>query len=193
MKDELDNQLVAKYPELFVNKNKSPMETLICFGCECGDGWYSILDYLFGYLTALSKRKIPLDYTEEYRLKHKDKKDYYENYYSYKHLPPQIVLDQVKEKYATLRVYYHLEYNEIPEELKANIVLTQLDKELETYYTAIDNAIEFAEYQTSRTCEVTGKPGKLYTKGWYRVLCDEEAAKAGYTVNEGTEWFVERL
>ena len=46
MKQELEQQLIAKYPKLFGDVNKSPMESLMCFGCECGDGWYDILDNL---------------------------------------------------------------------------------------------------------------------------------------------------
>jgi hypothetical protein len=42
----LEKQLIEKYPVLFQDVNKSPKETLMCFGCECGDGWFDILDNL---------------------------------------------------------------------------------------------------------------------------------------------------
>ena len=47
---ELQQKLIEKYPILFQDKDKSPKETLICFGIETGDGWYKILDDLFGYI-----------------------------------------------------------------------------------------------------------------------------------------------
>jgi len=47
MKDSLEKQLVEKYPSLFRDYNKPASETLICFGCDCNDGWYDILDELF--------------------------------------------------------------------------------------------------------------------------------------------------
>lgn len=181
MNQELEKKIAEKYPKLFINKNLSPRETLICFGCECGDGWYKILDHLFGYLNDLMSRKLNIDYTEEYKKLHKGEIDYYESHYYYRHLPPQIVLDQVKEKYATLRVYYHFDYEEVPDGVKPLINLQQLEEKLKEYYIAVDNAIEYAEYQSSVTCEVTGEDGRLYSKGWHRVLCDEEAIKLGYS------------
>lgn len=188
MSPELEKQISLKYPKLFVNKDKSPKETLICFGCECGDGWYKILDHLFGYLTKLMERKLSFDYLKEFKEQHKDKPDFYETYYSYKHLPPQIILDQVKEKFGTLRVYYHYDYVDVPAEIKSKIDEKQIEKQLEEFYQKVDNAIEYADYQTSRTCEVTGEEGKYYTKGWCRVLSDNEAKKYGYIpATDGTE------
>jgi len=180
MNQELEQQLIKKYPKLFKNKNLPPTQTLICFGCECGDGWYQLLDHLFGYLTDHMERKLAVDYISEYKDQHKDKKNYYRDYCSYKFEPPQIILDQVKEKYGTLRCYYHTEFDDIPDEVWANLDLKDFYKKLEAYNRKIDDAIEYAEYISSRTCEETGKEGKLYTKGWWKVLCDEEAIKRGY-------------
>ena len=44
MKAELEAKLVTDYPELFEGVYKSPSENLMCFGCECGDGWYKLID-----------------------------------------------------------------------------------------------------------------------------------------------------
>jgi hypothetical protein len=64
---------------------------------------------------------------------------------------------QIKEKFGTLRVY---------------------DNGQDDF---IHGVISMAENMSSRTCEVTGKPGKLCKKGhWYRTLCEEEAVKLGY-------------
>ena len=184
MNDNLEKILTEKYPQLFKDKSKSPKETLICFGCECGDGWFKILDHLFGYMTGLMNHKLIISYTDEYRKQFKNHENYYTDYSSYEHLPPQITLVQVKEKYGTLRVYYdfHTE-EEIPESILVNLNKDDLDKQFKRYYDAIDSAINYAEYQTSVTCEVTGKDGTLYTKGWYTVLCDEEALAKGYKTN----------
>ena len=43
MKRELEQQLIEKYPKLFGDYGKSPMESCMAFGCDCGDGWYEIL------------------------------------------------------------------------------------------------------------------------------------------------------
>jgi hypothetical protein len=44
MKSELQDKLYEKYPELFAQKDLSMQETLMCWGIECGDGWYDLLD-----------------------------------------------------------------------------------------------------------------------------------------------------
>ena len=44
MRPELENKLVADYPQLFRNISEGPMVSPMCFGVECGDGWYPLLD-----------------------------------------------------------------------------------------------------------------------------------------------------
>ena len=173
MTPELDKKLSEKYPDLFKSKNLPPTQSLMCFGCECGDGWYKILDDLFGYLTSHMKRKLYVKYLKE----HQTPQSRVHNLAA-----PQIILDQVKEKYGTLRCYYHIESEDIPDEVWGKLDLTDYYKIIEGYSRVVDDAIDYAEYQTSTTCEVTGKEGKLYTRGWHRVLCDEEAVANGYCV-----------
>lgn len=189
MTEELNLNLYNKYPKILTECGGDPRKTAMCFWMQCGDGWYKILDHLFGYLTDLMERKLVVDYIKEYKDMHRDKKDFYEKYCSYKFLPPQIIINTVKEKYGTLRVYYHTDFEDIPEEIWAVLDLKDFYKKMDEYNDRIDHAIEYAEYQSSRTCEVTGQEGKLYTKGWYRVLCDEEAIKKGYSPEEDGEKF----
>lgn len=44
MRQELFRSLCEKYPNLFSDVDKPPMDSLMCFGCECGDGWYKLID-----------------------------------------------------------------------------------------------------------------------------------------------------
>lgn len=48
MNPEKEEKLVEKYPKIFkdVHDRKGPRESLMCFGMECGDGWYEVLDEL---------------------------------------------------------------------------------------------------------------------------------------------------
>jgi len=179
MTDELELIIVKKCPELFRDYKGDPMQTCLAWGIECGDGWFKILDHLFGYLTNLMKSKLFVKYSEEYREAHKNEEGFYRNHYEYQFLPPQIVLDQVKEKFGTLRVYYHTVFEDLPEDVWTNLDHNDFQKVMDRYEERINSAIHFAEYQTRVTCEVTGKDGKLYAKGWHTVLCDEEAIKAG--------------
>lgn len=80
MSPELDKQLVAKYPKIFVNRHASPETTAMCWGFECGDGWYDLIDRLCSEIQwHLDKNAKP--HTE------------------------QFVAVQVKEKFGTLRFY----------------------------------------------------------------------------------------
>ena len=84
------NTLYEKYPELFVNRHKSPMESCMSFGIECNLGWYNILSSLCWTI-----------------------KQHEENIASHKKHSPEttkeyypVKFDQVKEKFGGLRAYY---------------------------------------------------------------------------------------
>lgn len=128
MTPELEKKLVEKYPDILQDYGGNPKNTCMAWGIECNDGWYRILDELFDYLQGLIDN------------------DYF----------PQIVADQIKEKYGTLRFYYSLEGQ------------TTIEKTKE-----ITHLVEFAEYRSSVTCELCGKEGKLETGSWWSTRCEE--------------------
>ena len=80
MSPELDKQLVEKYPKIFCNRFGSPETTAMCWGFECGDGWYNLIDHLCSEIQW-----------------HLDK--------NAKPGTEQFVAVQVKEKFGTLRFY----------------------------------------------------------------------------------------
>ena len=82
MRKELDEALCAKYPEIFSDRNGDMRTTAMCWGFECGDGWYNIID---GLCATIQNR--------EYNQK-LNKKEF-----------APVVAAQVKEKYGTLRFY----------------------------------------------------------------------------------------
>ncbi len=79
MSPEFEDKLVRKYLPLFQDVDKPPTESLMCFGCECGDGWYALLDRLCACITAHVK-------------------NHWEHDHPYRFM-------QIKEKYGGLRVY----------------------------------------------------------------------------------------
>ena len=81
MTKELDEKLCKKYPKIFVNRNESMQKTAMCWGFECGDGWYWLIDRLCSNL--------------QWSTDHNNSKGKY----------PQIVAVQVKEKFGGLRFY----------------------------------------------------------------------------------------
>ena len=80
MRKELDQALCAKYPEIFRDRNAPMTQTAMCWGFECGDGWYDLIDLLCSEI--------------QHHLKHNAEPG-----------TPQFVASQVKEKYGTLRFY----------------------------------------------------------------------------------------
>jgi len=82
MKKELDEALCRKYPALFKDRHGNIRETLMCWGFECGDGWYHLIDTLCASLMW-------------------DGRDFEHNHV--RQDPPTVV--QVKEKFGGLCFY----------------------------------------------------------------------------------------
>ena len=168
MRKELDERLCKKYPKIFRQRHRPMTETCMCWGFECGDGWYNIINALCGMIqwhidqknkeVARNKwyqRKIvrgqideiPQWWLNKYRehgvltFKPEDTTRF-----------PQTEVVQVKEKFGTLRFYTGGGYDDV-----------------------IGAYIAFAENLTALTCEECGAPGKLRRGGWVRCLCDEHA------------------
>jgi len=87
LKRELQDKLFKNYPKLFKQKDDDKTVTCMCWGCECGDGWYWLLDQLCDCIQSY------LDSNA-------------------KHLNlEQIEVVQIKEKFGGLRFYtsYHID------------------------------------------------------------------------------------
>jgi hypothetical protein len=88
MKPELDTLLCERYPKIFVNRHGDPKETLMCWGFECGDGWYNIINQLCANIQH------HVDWAQEQKEK-----------YGRGEGCTQVVAVQIKEKFGTLRFY----------------------------------------------------------------------------------------
>jgi hypothetical protein len=122
---------------MMVNRNKDMKETCMCWGFECGDGWFTLLDQLMGNIQNHIDWK---NRTEE--------------------VVKQVTLDQVKEKFGTLRFYY-----------------TGGDE-------YIHGMVTMAESMSGVICEECGNPGERKGGGWVRTICDpcEEARERVYAL-----------
>jgi hypothetical protein len=145
MKQELDKLLCEKYPKMMVNRNKNMQETCMCWGFDCGDGWYNILDQLMSNI--------------QHHIDWKNKKE---------EVVAQVTLDQVKEKFGTLRFYY-----------------TGGDD-------AIDGMVRMAESMSGVTCEGCGNVGERRGGGWVHTYCEpcetkRETERAQYAKSNGLE------
>lgn len=80
MSPEKDAELVRKYPMLYAQREGRMSETCMCWGFECDDGWYSLIDELSAKLEGLNREIASKGETP-------------------------IEACQVKEKFGTLRFY----------------------------------------------------------------------------------------
>lgn len=77
MRKELDDLLCQRYPEIFRDRNADEMKTAMCWGFECGDGWFDLIDTLCREISEAVQAGT---------------------------MPP-VVAFQVKEKYGEFRFY----------------------------------------------------------------------------------------
>lgn len=77
MKKELQDKIFDKYPKIFRQKDLPMTQTAMCWGLDCGDGWYKIIDRLCDTIQS-----------------------YIDN-----NGKPQVEATQVKEKFGTLSFY----------------------------------------------------------------------------------------
>jgi hypothetical protein len=197
MKLELDKLLCEKYPKMMVNRNKNMQETCMCWGFECGDGWFNILDQLMGniqhYIDWKEKqRKWAMEYNEmatqakagnfelfEETMKAQPSDEYKEKRLAeivagdFREVPesiPQVTLDQVKEKFGTLRFYY---------------------SGGDDY---ISGMVSLAESMSGVTCEGCGNLGERRGGGWIHTYCTpcEEARELARKQSD-EEWQQRKL
>ena len=176
MRKELDEALCAKYPLIFKERNQDMTTTAMCWGFSCGDGWYNIIDVLCGklyseYLHTKSRYEFIKDkvgqkmYGGSGDIITQGEIDLRKQLMDEEARKVPVAV-QVKEKFGGLRFYVH----------------AATDKHYDY--------ISFAESMSYRTCEECGAPGKRYTDGWHRVLCDVHAEMDGRSdevVDEGDE------
>lgn len=118
MNGELDDKLVAKYPKIFATVKHT----------ECGDGWYPIINALCANIQS---------HTDWWNTNREDRP-----------VVEQVVVEQVKEKFGTLRFYY------------------------EGGDEYIKGLVTMAEVWAENTCETCGNAGKRRAGGWIKTLCD---------------------
>lgn len=89
MNKHLEKALVKKYPKLFKNMYGDPKKTCMAWGCDCGDGWYFLLNTLCLAIqdhTNQQNKWVKMKIPGEEPVK-------------------QTIFRQVKEKFGALRIY----------------------------------------------------------------------------------------
>ena len=159
MNDKLTAKLNEKYPKMFLFYNFRSANHFIF---ECGDGWYNILNAMFGNINSY------VQHNNNRFNKFAEAQDMVDN--GCKDEVPQYLLNhmeaikngngewpvemdfptvkQIKEKFGTLRAYIDGGDNTIAE------------------------IIHFAETMSNTTCEECGNIGTQRQGSWMKTLCD---------------------
>jgi len=168
MRKELDEALVAKYPLIFADRNGDMDTTAMCWGFDCGDGWYNILDILCGTIQSyINDRNRSVAHTKA------------RNKVIYEHFEgnPQPLLDFAANP-KLVNLYLKLGIQEEPLAIP-QVVATQVKDKfgaLRFYYNGGDDYISgmvtLAENLSQRTCDICGAPGQEREGPWIVTRCD---------------------
>ena len=199
MRRELDNYLCKKFPLLFADRHKSPQETAMCWGFECGDGWYEIIKEAAEKLEPLiAKEKENID-----AIVKKQRKFYW---YPLKTLADNcgkldlglrkriagfLRISFCNECILTLteplRVFYFFLYKKAGLYETMHLCYPKASQIKEKYgrlrfYVAgetdeMAKIIREAERKSAKTCEECGKPGESRDNGWSYTACREHTKK----------------
>jgi hypothetical protein len=154
MNQELQSKLEKDFP--FMEKHQNQDNTYSKYGCECYDGWYPLLHDLCQEIQKI-----------------------YQNY----QIKPDILILQIKEKFAALRFYYTFE-NE-PCSVQA-IDFLNSGQSLRLYSHNDDNnaitgklrseirqTVQNYEQKSKTICEFCGDSGQVRNDiPWMRTLCN---------------------
>lgn len=180
MIDTLDQKLCEKYPKIFANRHADMRTTAMCWGFEHGNGWYNIIDQLCSNIQhhidwRIKTRESNIAFNEALEKALAGDKSALVEYYTKGKEPsewtlarvdadvelgalrtiepeiPQVVAEQVKEKFGTLRFYY------------------------DGGDDYVQGLVSMAESMSSITCETCGTLGRIREGGWIRTLCDFHA------------------
>jgi hypothetical protein len=177
MKTELDEYLCKAYPKIFADRNADMKTTAMCWGFECSDGWFNILNQLCGNIQhhidwSIKNHNFDIEYNKMVADAKEGNWDRFNEYYkSWIDLEDrreeileselkevrqpchQVVAEQVKEKFGTLRFYYNGG---------------------DDY---ISGLVSMAESMSGVTCETCGSPGTRTGGGWIKTACTEHSGK----------------
>jgi hypothetical protein len=180
MSPEKDTYLCEKYPKLFVNRNKNIQESCMAWGFEIDDGWFHIIDktcaLIQGHIDWKNKERLrALRYNRALKRALAGDKSTLIKHYAYSGIATDWTLKKVDEDIAAGQ------FREVPARSRQVTVDQVKEKfgTLRFYYTGGDEYISgitsMAEAMSGVTCEVCGNVGELNGGGWLRTRCDTHA------------------
>lgn len=120
----------------YIKKNVDSRQPIALFGIESPSGWDGILSKMLDSWEASCKKF---------------------------NAPEEIIyIEQIKEKFGELRVYFALLH------------------ESDDLYKELNEALDKAEAASRETCQVCGKPGEVIDGPWITVLCEDCGPKNNF-------------
>lgn len=188
MRDELDNLLCERYPEIFA-KRHYPINQIelmggecMYWGFECSDGWFNIIDQLCRQIQShvnQSRKSRALALTYNRVLQRGLDGDEGGLRWWYGRGPAR--REEWTNKMVTEALSDPSPWRVSP--ACPQVVAGQVKEKLGTLRFFViggdavtDGMVQMAEAMSYVTCEVCGGPGKMCGERWVRVLCDEHDA-----------------
>ena len=195
MKKELDELLCKRYPKIFRDRHGDMRMTAMCWGFDCGNGWFNIIDQMCRIMQwhidcSRKERARDLRYNRAVKLAMNGDIESLIRFHTYGKSPNA---REYGIKYANEDVERGLKLREVREACP-QVIATQVKEKYGTlrfYYYGGDDYCRGAEVLgdslSAVTCEECGSPGKLLTQGWHRTLCETHAKEQNY------DWDVEEI
>jgi hypothetical protein len=183
MNEELTKSLYEKYPEIFAEHHLSPQETCMCFGFECDEGWYPLIDELCSRLSRIAKQ-YNIDIVAR-QVKEKYGKLIFNCNYSYGskwklYIPWYYGIAKFigkithTSKYTKRLSYWMFDGQKY---IKTERPLYSSFKPMPAFsgvQSLLEETVMMFEDFSGMICEVCGKPAKLFWKDhWCKTLCED--------------------
>jgi len=189
MKKELDEALVAKYPKIFKYRHAPMTHTAMCWGFDCGDGWYNIIDVLCGNIQShvdfkRKRRARALQFNRALKRALAGDTRPLQMHFTFggKEEPDEWSIEMAN------KAIVKAEFNEVPPSMPY-ITASQVKEKFgglrfytNGYTDVIGGMISMAESMSHRTCEECGSPGRSNNYGWISTLCDTHRLERGETL-----------
>lgn len=176
--------LVSKYPKIFADRYKPMSQTAMCWGFDCGEGWYNILNQLCANIqnhidNTRRDRLNALRFNRGLRKAVKgDTKSLFNYFYKYMN-NTELALKEVNRVLKDFSEKGEAIYR-MPHSVCEQVVATQVKEKFGTlrfYYNGgdsiIDGMVRMAESMSGVTCEKCGDVAKLRGNGWWYTACDK--------------------
>ena len=195
MKKEFDEALCAKYPKIFKYRHAPMTHTAMCWGFDCGDGWYNIVDALCSNIQShvTNKRNYRARTLKFNRaLKRALAGDtrplqMHFTFSSNKTEPDEWGIEHANDAIVKAK------FKEVPPPMPY-ITASQVKEKFGglRFYTngydgEVSGMIRMAESMSYRTCEVCGSPGRSNNYGWISTLCDTHRLERGEELPQNEE------